>query len=132
MTVTFNDHPGQEQPLTGQYPTGVIDWGNTGIWWLSAPWQKLSTKSLTFASWATSATFTLPTPRTFVSLLAYNGGPTTSTVTLSCPGQPTSRTSVGSGKVITIHTGWTGTCSSITISSSNGYSTNFDDLVLSN
>jgi hypothetical protein len=33
-------------------------------------------------------------------------------------------------QVTTIQTGWTGTCTSVTISSSNGWYTNFDDLVL--
>jgi len=40
QTVTFDDIQNRDlnAPLEGQYPTGVIDWGD-GAWFLSGPWQ---------------------------------------------------------------------------------------------
>ena len=43
-TVTFDDRSGQNQVLSGQYPTGVIDWG-TNKWFHSGPWGAFTTKS---------------------------------------------------------------------------------------
>ncbi|MGH2354679.1 MAG: PQQ-dependent sugar dehydrogenase, partial [Chloroflexota bacterium] len=130
QTVTFNDKAGQNQVLNGQYPAGVIDWGSDQ-WYHSGPWGSFTTKSVSFnGGGATSASFEFVTPRRLVSLRAYNGGGSTSTVTLSCVGQPQKQVSVAAGQVTTIQTGWTGTCSTVTLGSSNGWDTNFDDLVI--
>ncbi len=128
--VTFDDRPGQNQPLGGQYPAGVIDWGS-GQWYLSGPYGDFSTKSVSFSGGGiTSRAFTLLGSRGLVSLRAYNGGGATSTVTLSCAGNPTRTQSVPAGEVATIATGWTAPCATVTVTSSNGWDTNFDDLVL--
>jgi glucose/arabinose dehydrogenase/endonuclease YncB( thermonuclease family) len=127
-TVTFDDKSGQNQPLNGQYPTGVIDWG-TGKWYHSSPWGPLTTKSVSFdAGGVTSAPFTFVTPRRLVRLQAYNGGGAT-TVSVSCAGQPTKTQVADPGALVTIETGWTGTCSTVTVGSTNGWDTNFDNLV---
>jgi len=78
----------------------------------------------------TSASFRFVTPRKLVRLDAYNGGSTASTVTLACAGQPTRTVSIGAGKLTTIVTNWTTTCTSVTVGSSNGWDTNLDNLVL--
>jgi hypothetical protein len=39
---------------------------------------------------------------------------------------------LASGEIATISTGWPGTCSTVTITSTNGWDTNFDNLVLAN
>jgi hypothetical protein len=65
-----------------------------------------------------------------VQLDADNGGTSISTVTLSCSGQTPRSVSVAAHQVATIQTGWTGACSTVTIGSSNGWSTNFDNLVV--
>jgi hypothetical protein len=117
--------------LTGQYPGGVIDWGS-GAWWLSGPWGQFSTNSISFnGGGPTSATFTFTSPRQFAQFDAYNGGSGSSTVSASCAGQPTVSRSVAAGQVVTIATGWSGTCSSVTLGSSNGWWTNFDNLQVS-
>jgi glucose/arabinose dehydrogenase len=127
--ITFDDRAGQNQTLSGVYPTGVIDWG-TGVWYHSAPWKKLATKSISFnASGATSATFRFLTPRRLMRIDAYNGGTTTSTVTIAAPGQPSKQVAVLADQLVTINTGWTGNVGTVTISSSNGWDTNFDNLV---
>ena len=129
-TVTFDDRAGQDQVMTGQYPTGVIDWGTSGQWYHSAPWGLFTTKNMGFSGPSvTSATFTFITPRRLISLRAFNGGSGSSTVTVSCAGQPTVTQTVARGAVVTITTNWTGTCSNVTLTSSNNWDTNFDDLV---
>jgi hypothetical protein len=62
--------------------------------------------------------------------VAYNGGSTSATVTLSCAGQPTRQATVAANRLATIATGWTGTCAAVTVASSNGWDTNFDTLVV--
>jgi hypothetical protein len=129
QTVTFDDRAGQNQVLNGQYPAGVIDWG-TNQWYLSAPWGLFTTKSMSFnGAGLTSASFSFVTPRRLVSLQAYNGGSVASTITLNCAGQPTRTQSVPAGQVAAINTGWSGTCASVTLASTNGWDTNFDNLV---
>jgi hypothetical protein len=129
MTLTFDDRPGQDQPLSGQYPTGVVDWGSD-TWYLSGPFGTFSTKSVSFnGSGLTSASFTVPTPRRLVKLDAFNGGDGPSTVRLTCAGAPDKELSLPAGQTATIETGWTDACASVTIASSNGWDTNFDNLV---
>ncbi len=130
QTVTFNDLSSPNRALSGQYPAGVLDWGSS-VWFLSAPWGQLSTNSVSFnGAGRTSATVTLLTPRRVVQVDAFNGGSAASTVTLSCAGLPAVQRTVSAGQLVTITTGWTGTCGSLTIASSNGWDTNFDNLVL--
>ncbi len=130
-TVSFNDLPGEQRVLSGQYPAGVLDWGN-GAWWLSKPYGQLGSKNLSHngSAGVTSGSFSFLQPGRLVSLKAYNGGGGASTVTLSCAGKPTKSTSVAAGQLVTIETGWTGTCGAVTLASSNGWETNFDDLVI--
>jgi hypothetical protein len=65
-----------------------------------------------------------------VSIDAYNGGTSASTISLGCPGQPTVPVVVAANQLTTIQTGWTGTCTTVTIVSTNGWWTNFDNLIL--
>ena len=131
-TVTFDDLAPTNRPLNGQYPSGTIDWGSS-TWYLSGPWGRFNTNSVSFnGSSATSATFTFVSPRQLLRVDAYNGGSTSSTVTLSCNGQPNVTTTLApGGQIATIQTNWTAPCTSVTISSSNGWFTNFDNLVIS-
>ena len=78
----------------------------------------------------TSRSFTFVTPRRLVSLRAFNGGGATTTVTLSCTGNSTKTQTVPAGQVVTINTNWTAVCGGpVTVTSSNGWDTNLDDLV---
>lgn len=130
LTLTFDDRPGQDLPLNGQYPAGVVDWGSDGAWYLSPPFGTLATKSVSFnGSELRSAAFTVPTPRRLVKLDAFNGGTGPSTVRVSCAGSPDKELRLAAGELATVETGWTDTCASITIASTNGWDTNFDNLV---
>jgi phosphodiesterase/alkaline phosphatase D-like protein len=127
QVLTFDDVPGQPQDLNGQYPTGLIDWG-TGQWSISDPWGGFTTKNLSFKGAATSTgSLTFLSPIRVLRFDAYNGGTGSSTVTVTCPTQPTVQAVVAAGQLRTIATGWAQSCTSATISSSNGWGTNFDN-----
>ena len=125
--IHFNDLPSTGGSLNGQYPTGVVDWGNNA-WWRSGPWGQFTTNSVSFTSSGVSASFRFITPRRVVSVKAFNGGATTSTVTLACAGNPSTTTAVAPNQLVTITTAWSTTCSVVTVGSSIGWDTNFDDI----
>jgi hypothetical protein len=128
--LAFDDLPNPNRPLNGQYPSGVIDWG-TNQWYLSGPFGAFDRQSISFnGAGPTSGTFTFSEPRTLQSIDAYNGQAPT-TVTLSCDGQADVQASLDHAQLATIQTGWTGPCSKVTIVSTNGWDTNFKNLVLS-
>ena len=131
-TITFNDLSSPDRNLTGQYPTSVIDWG-TSKWWLSSAWGGFTTNSISYLNASTtSQTFSFLTPRRLISLDVYNGGSSSTTVTLSCSGNTTRSQVVNSQQTLTIATNWTNTCTTITLSNTNGWWANFDNLVITN
>jgi hypothetical protein len=129
-TVAFDDLSTLNQPLNGQYPANVIDWGSDG-WWLAGPWAQFTTNSVSFnGEGVTSGTLNFVSPRSLVQLDADNGGKGESAVSLSCDGQAPIQATVPPGQVVTIKTGWSAACSSVTVTSSNGWQTNFDNFQL--
>ena len=130
VVVAFDDLAITNGVLTGQYPAGLIDWGGGGTWYSSGPWGLFTTHSVSFASdRQTSATFTLLSLHTgLVGLQAYNGGSNTTIVTISCSGQPDVSAVVPANHVATIDTGWANACATVTLTTTNGWYTNFDNL----
>jgi hypothetical protein len=61
---------------------------------------------------------------------AYNGGSGSSTITLACAGQPTVSRVLAADTLVTLVTNWTTPCSVVTVGSTNGWDTNFDNLVV--
>jgi glucose/arabinose dehydrogenase/PKD repeat protein/endonuclease YncB( thermonuclease family) len=130
VTIDFNNLTPFNRVLNGQYPAGVADWG-TNRWWLAGPWGRFTTNSVSFnGSGQTSQTVTLLGSRTLVQLDAFNGGTVSSTVSVSCAGQPTATVTLAVNQLTTLVTGWTTPCATITISSSNGWDVNVDNLVV--
>lgn len=128
--VDFDNLSTVNQPLNGQYPSNVIDWG-TDAWFLSGPYGAFTTRSISFnGPRGTSASLRFVSPRTLVRVDAYNGGPTASTLTLSCSGQKTVSVSLAAGRETQLVTGWTAPCDIVTVGSSNGWRTNFDNLAI--
>jgi hypothetical protein len=76
-----------------------------------------------------SATFTFVTPRIFQGVDVYNGGVAPSTVSLLCAGNPTVTRDVAAGQLLSISTGWSAPCTTVTLGSTNGWDTNFDNLL---
>lgn len=124
-TITFDDLVGQNQVLNGQYPSGLINWG-TNVWWLSAPWGPHTTKSVSFNVNGTSKTFAFVSPKVLDSIDA--GGISPSTITLLCSGNTNKVQAIPANTLVTIATGWTTPCTTVTVGSSNGWDTNFDTL----
>ena len=128
-TITFDARPAGTF-LSGQYPTGLIDWGN-GSWFVSGPFGAFTGNSISFKdSSVFSASFSFVTPLRLLTIDAYNGGTIASTITLSCPGQINKQVIVAVSQLLTIATGWVGTCSPVTVGSTNGWDTNFNRLVV--
>jgi hypothetical protein len=65
-----------------------------------------------------------------VQLTAFNGGSASSTVSATCDGQSRVQITVAARQQNTLITNWAGTCSTVSIGSSNGLDTSFDNLVL--
>jgi hypothetical protein len=128
VSVNFNNLSPNNRVLNGQSPAGVIDWG-TNNWYLSGPWEAFNTNSVGFnGAGPTSKTFTLINPLRLVQVDAYNGGTGPSTVTLACAGHTTVSVTVNRNQLLTIATGWSTPCSGVvTVGSSNGWDTNFDN-----
>lgn len=124
QTVTFNDL----SSLPAEYPAGVISW--PANWFVSGPWGLLTTDNLSLTRGIYTNTFTFINPKILVSIMAYNGATSASTVTLSCAGNPDVNTSVGAGQLVTIVTNWANTCTTVTVFSANHWNTNFDNLVI--
>jgi hypothetical protein len=80
----------------------------------------------------TSGEFTFGEPRRLIWLQAHNTGSVETQLRLVCLGgsQPDRLASLAPGATRTIETGWSGTCSGVQIHSSNGWDTNFDNLML--
>jgi len=130
LTVTFDDLAAPNRPLNGQYPNGAIDWGSN-MWLLSGPWRQFTTNSVGFnGAQLSSATLTMLNGYRLVQFEAYNGGAGSSTLTLTCAGQSMLQRTLAADTRLTIQTGWTQSCSTITVSSTNGWDTNLDSLVL--
>ncbi|PYR81119.1 MAG: hypothetical protein DMF87_06450 [Acidobacteria bacterium] len=126
-TIDFNAHQANVN-LNGQYPTGVVDWG-TNVWWVASPWGQFTTNSISFnRAGITSGSFTFVSPKRLVSIKAYNGGTSATTITLTCAGNATVTQSVSVAQLVTISTGWTVACSTVMVGSSNGWDTNLDDV----
>lgn len=129
MTIDFNDTSGGNQPLNGQYPTGVINWGS-GSWISSDLYGNFSTNNITFSgvSIPNAASFSFITPKTLIRLKVYNGDVSTASITITCPGNTNVVRNPGPGIITNINTNWTTNCSPVTISSNVGWKTHFDNL----
>ena len=129
-TMVFDDLPNPNRVLNGQYPAGVVDWG-TNAWYLSGRYGLLTTNSVSFnGATPMSGSLIFVNPQRLVQLDAFNGGSGTSTITLDCPGQTPIVQAVSANQLVTINPGWLTTCTPVTIGSSNGWWTNFDNLVI--
>jgi hypothetical protein len=128
--VTFDSLTNPNRVLSGAYPNATVNWG-TSSWWLASAYDRFTSNSVSFnGPTLRSAVISLSTPARLTQLDANNGGSATTTVTLSCAGQPTITATVAPHQASTIRTSWTGTCSSVTVGSANGWETNFDNLAL--
>jgi hypothetical protein len=129
--IDFADLQQPGRPLTGEYPGGTIDWGS-GAWYLSGPYDLMRGQSISFnGEGPTSASFRfVSSPRQLVQLDADNGGDASATITLACDGQPSKSVDIAPHTSVSIETGWSSACSTVMVTSTNGWYTNFTNLVV--
>ncbi|MEX1254773.1 MAG: DUF4082 domain-containing protein [Dehalococcoidia bacterium] len=127
-TITFDDLTLAPRPLDGVYPAAVADWG-TGGWYLAGIYGEFDSNSVGFNGFGlTDGTISFTTPARVISIEAYNGGTSASTITISCAGNPGVATMLDPDELETIFTDWTVVCDAVTIESTNGWDTNFDNI----
>jgi hypothetical protein len=112
-----NPHVGANIPLRGEYPSGVIDWGN-GEWKVCAPGGLMSTFSLCAAdSKGSRATFRFAFPRTLMSLDVYNPTDHEVTLTLRAPEMREVTFHLKPEELQRVKTGWMNRASAVSVES---------------
>jgi hypothetical protein len=127
--VTFDDpHLPAETVLSGQYPSGVIDWP-ADQWRLSVPQGKFGTFNLALADpKAKSAQFRFYAPRLFVGIDVYNSGPAEAVLTILAPNIREVSFTLKPGELRRLRTGWGDPVSSVIFDFKNGDGLSFDNL----
>ena len=127
--ISFDDpHLAARTVLTGQYPTGVIDWGD-GAWRINVPEGAFGTFNLSLVDpKATTAEFRFCWPRIFAGVDVYNGGASDAIVTIRSPRLREVSVTVKPGQVQRLRTGWQDVSSSVIFELRNGEGLRFDNL----
>lgn len=126
-----NPHVGANVTLRGQYPSGVIDWGN-GDWKVCTPGGRMSTFSLCAADPRTPrAAFRFAFERTLLGLDIYNTSDHEVTVTLRAPEMREVTFRVKPDELQRFKTGWKNRASQISVESEDIGALRFDNLAYS-
>ncbi|ATB39160.1 hypothetical protein CYFUS_004601 [Cystobacter fuscus] len=126
--VTFDTFDGADEAITGIHGPFYFVFNK---WYLASPWGGFTTKSISFnGGGVNQGELSIYGERTVVGLDAFTWD-TGATLTLSCFNQPTRTFTLTPGQVTHVVTNWQGTCSSVTLATSNGWDTNFDNIELS-
>jgi hypothetical protein len=129
LYVSFDDpHVAAGTVLNGQYPSGVIDWGE-GRWRINVPEGGFGTFNLALAdAKATTAEFRFYSPRIFVGVDVYNGGTSDATVTIHSPEIREASFTIKPGQLQRLRTGWRDVSSDVIFELKNGEGLRFDNL----
>jgi hypothetical protein len=123
-TVSFDDpHEVVGTVLRGEYPSGVVDWGNGG-WEIGAPDGKFGTFNLRMVG--ATGEFKFFGARVFAGVDVYNGGEREAVVKISSGGRTASWT-IGAGELKRVRTGWVGVRAGVRIGV-DGDGVRFDNL----
>jgi hypothetical protein len=126
-----NPHVGANVALQGQYPSGVIDWGQD-TWKVCAPAGRMSTFSLCAAdAKATQAQFRFLYPRMLLRLDIYNPLDHDVTLTLRPPEMREKTVTLKAGQLQRIETGWVDRASQVSLESDDLAALRFDNLAYS-
>ncbi|WP_242588312.1 DUF4082 domain-containing protein [Corallococcus macrosporus] len=126
--VTFDTFPGQDETFNGTH--GPVQFG-LNRWYIASPWGGFDTKSISFnGGGLTQANLSFLGQRRVLGLDAFTWD-TGATVTLSCLDQPAITFPLTAGAITHLVPTWTTPCSVLTVKTSNGWDTNFDNLELS-
>lgn len=126
--VTFDAFPGQDETFNG--PHGPIHFG-LDRWYIASPWGGFDTKSISFnGGGLTQASLSIFGQRRVLGLDAFTWD-SGATLTLSCIDLPTLTFPLAAGQVTHVVPSWQSPCTVFTVTTSNGWDTNFDNLELS-
>ncbi|WP_244227390.1 DUF4082 domain-containing protein [Corallococcus aberystwythensis] len=126
--VTFDTFPGQDETFNG--PHGPIHFGSNR-WYIASPWGGFDTKSVSFnGGGLTQANLSFFGQRRVLGLDAFTWD-TGATLTLKCLDQPALTFPLTAGEITHVVPTWQTPCSILTVTTSNGWDTNFDNLELS-
>jgi hypothetical protein len=129
LIVDFdNPHVGANVKLRGEYPSGVIDWGE-GEWKVCPPAGRMSTFSLGAAETnATKGQFRFFYPRILMRMDVYNPLSRDVTLTLRAPEMREVTFNVKAGQLQRIKTGWIDRASVVYFESESLSALRFDNL----
>jgi hypothetical protein len=114
--------------LTGQYPSGVIDWGK-GDWQIGTPCGKFATFTLVMNDPAKQRTeFSFYAPRVFAGIDAFNDGQSDATIAISSPEIREISFTIKPGELRRLETGWHYASSKVLFDIKNGSGLRFDNL----
>ncbi|MFN7994127.1 MAG: hypothetical protein U0Q18_11020 [Bryobacteraceae bacterium] len=132
LLVDFdNPHLGSDVPLRGEYPSGVINWGE-GQWKICPPAARMSTFSLCAAGpQAVKANFRFFYPRILVRLDIYNPLPRDVKLTLRAPEMREVTFTLKAGQLQQVKTGWMNRASMVAFESEDLPALRFDNLAYS-
>jgi hypothetical protein len=130
-SITFDDpHLPAGTPLSGQYPSGIIDWGAAGsAWRIGTPLGKFGTFTLALAdAKLPEAQFRLAAPLIFAGLDIYNDGDVEATVKIRSPECREQSFTLRPKELRSIRTGWREVSTAVEFVFSNGEGLRFDNL----
>ena len=132
LIVDFdNPHVGADVKLRGEYPSGVIDWGD-GVWKVCPPIGRMSTFSLgTAETDVGEAHFRFFYPRVLMRLDVYNTLPSEVKLTLRSPEIREVTFTLKPGQLQRLRTGWMNRVSTVYFESAFLSALRFDNLAYS-
>ncbi len=127
--ITFDDpHLTADSLLVGQYPSGVVDWGD-GEWRIGTPYGKFGTFNLIPADRkAPHIGFHFYAPRIFAGVDVYNDGDSDATLTIRSPETHEASFTIKPKELRRIRTDWREASSQVTFDMTNGEALRFDNL----
>jgi hypothetical protein len=127
--VTFDDpHRKAGTLLFGDYPAGVIDWGE-GTWQIGTPQGKFGTFTLSLKDpKSEQAAFRFRNPQVFAGVDVYNGGPHEATVAIRCPEIREVSFKIKPGELRRLKTGWRDRSSEVSFALTESEGLRFDNL----
>ena len=127
--ITFDDpHLPAGTPLSGQYPSGVVDWDGGG-WQVGTPFGKFGTFTLALSDpKAQQADFRFASPQIFAGVDVYNDGNVDATVTLRSPEVREQSFIIKPKELRRLRTGWRDPSSQVDFDLANGQGLRFDNL----
>jgi hypothetical protein len=123
-----NPHLAAGTVLSGQYPSGLVDWGSD-TWMIHVPDGKFGTFALSLKDTKQAhASFAFAVPTVFAGIDAFNGGAKAATVRFRSPELREKTYTLQPGQLVRIRTGWHDASTKIDWDFENGEGLIFDNL----